>query len=121
MKLPRSEVDKTIDSRDITDAYQDFNEYSGCVEVRIEMGEEGTERWRQITSENIGKAVAIVIDNVVASAPIVQDEIAGGKAVILIGSATDEDVLGEAYLLTKLLNAQRLPVSIWIIDERLVY
>ena len=60
----------------ITDARQDFSQVGGN-EISMTMNTEGARDWKQITGANVGKCIAIVMDNVVYSAPVVNGEIAG--------------------------------------------
>lgn len=65
---------------------------NGGREVRIDMDEIGAARWLIGSRQSIGKQVAIVIDDSVYSAPVVQSEIAGGRASIHLGDAGDAEV-----------------------------
>lgn len=88
---------------------------SGKPVISLQFTKEGGEKFEKITSENIGKPLAIILDNEVISAPIVQESISGGQAVIS-GDFTLED----AKRLSLQLNAGALPVSINLVEERTV-
>ncbi len=80
--------------------------------VSINMNTEGTRRWARMTKENIGRQIAIVINNVVYSFPIVQSAIEGGRSQIS-GNFTIE----EAADLASLLNAGNMPkILVKVID-----
>jgi SecD/SecF fusion protein len=79
------------------------------------MNQEGAETWRRLTSENIGKSIAITLDGFVYSFPTVQGEIAGGRSSIS-GSFTVE----EAKDLANKLEAGKLPAPAKIVEEAIV-
>ena len=81
-------------------------------QVLLEFNDEGADIFKEITSRNIGKILAIYIDNIPISAPVVQDEISGGKAQIS-GSFT----VDEAKELARNLQAGALPVPITLISQ----
>lgn len=83
--------------------------------VELTFNEEGAKLFAQLTKANIGKQVAIFLDGVPISAPTVNEEITGGKAVIS-GSFTVE----EARTLVGRLNAGALPVPITLAGTSVV-
>ena len=74
----------------VTDARQDFGQQND-VEVTIQMNAEGAKIWKRLTGENIGRQIAIVLDDYVYSYPNVNDEIAGGRSSISGGGMTIEE------------------------------
>ena len=82
-------------------------------QVAIEFNEAGAIKFAKITKANIGKPLSIFLDEMLVSAPTVQQEIIGGNAVIT-GQFSPE----EAKNLTIQLNAGALPVPISILEER---
>ena len=84
-------------------------------QVAIEFTAEGSEKFAAVTKRNIGKPLAIFLDSQPVEAPTVQQEIIGGSAVIT-GSFTAE----QAKNLSIQLNAGALPVSIEILQQRLI-
>lgn len=84
-------------------------------QVSIEFNPEGATKFAEITKRNVGKPLAIFLDNQFISAPTVQQEILGGNAVISGNFST-----GEAKALSIQLNAGALPVPIEIIEQRLI-
>src|SRR3989344_4679037 len=82
-------------------------------QVAIEFTPEGASKFAEITKRNVGKPVAIFLDDQLVSAPTVQQEIIGGNAVIT-GQFTTE----EAKNLSIQLNAGALPVPIKILEQR---
>ena len=99
----------------ITDARQDYDQ-NGRVEVSIQMNRDGATKWRHLTGSNIGRQVAIVLDNYVYSYPVVNDEIAGGRSQISGGDMTVE----EAQDLANILKVGQLPAPVRIIEENVV-
>lgn len=97
----------------ITDAGSDMRE--GQVKVLMQMDDEGARIWSRVTGANIGKPIAIVLDNVVYSAPNVQNKIDGGSSEI--SGSRD---MQEANLLAIVLKAGALPAPVKIIQEQIV-
>lgn len=108
-----------LDGSAIVGADQDFD-MKGSVEVRMQMNAEGAQVWKVMTGDNIGKAVAIVLDELVYSAPIVQSEIAGGRSSITLGTGDLNKQIQEAEDLANILKAGALPAPARIIDETVV-
>lgn len=92
-----------------------FDQTTGEPVVGIEFDEAGAEKFADLTSKNIGKPLAILLDNQVVTAPIVQDQITGGQAQISGGFDTNT-----ARNLAIQLNAGALPVSVKLIEEKTV-
>ncbi|MBR3732961.1 MAG: protein translocase subunit SecDF [Bacteroidaceae bacterium] len=86
-----------LEGNAITDAKADFDQY-GKPEVSMSMNNDGARVWANLTKNNIGKAVAIVLDGVVYSAPNVMNEINGGNSQIT-GNFTTEDTKDLANVL----------------------
>ena len=99
----------------IVDARQDYDP-NGRVEVTIQMNSEGAKAWKRLTGENIGRQVAIVLDDYVYSYPVVNDEIPGGRSSISGGDMTVE----EAQDLANILKAGKLPAPARILEENVV-
>jgi SecD/SecF fusion protein len=99
----------------IVDARQDFDQ-NGRVEVTIQMNSVGAKIWKRLTGENIGRQIAIVLDNYVYSFPNVNDEIPNGRSSITGGGMTVE----EAKDLANILKAGKLPASAHIVEEEVV-
>ncbi len=71
-----------MDGKYITDARPDNDQYTGEFEVSMSMNAEGAKKWANLTRENVQKSIAIVLDEVVYSAPNVNEEIKGGSSSI---------------------------------------
>jgi SecD/SecF fusion protein len=98
----------------VANAAQDFDE-RGRVAIKMNMDKVGTSIWAKITSKNIGKPVAIVLDNIVYSAPNVNDAITTGNSQIS-GSYS----LKTAQDLAEILESGKLPAPAKIVQEQLV-
>jgi SecD/SecF fusion protein len=99
----------------ITDARQDYGQ-NNQVEVTIQMNAEGAKAWKRLTGENIGKQIAIVLDDYVYSYPVVNGEIPNGRSSISGGGMTIE----EAQDLANILKAGKLPAPARILEEQVV-
>ncbi|MFD2784215.1 protein translocase subunit SecDF [Hymenobacter rubripertinctus] len=99
----------------VSDARGDFDQLSGRAEVSMQMNPNGARQWQRLTAANIGRQVAIVLDDYVYSAPVVQTEIAGGNSSIS-GNFTIE----EAQDLANVLKAGKLPAPTRIVEEAVV-
>jgi SecD/SecF fusion protein len=104
-----------LDGGAIADARQDFGQFNGKPEISMRMNAEGAQTWRRLTSENVGKSIAIVLDNYVYSFPTVQGEIAGGNS-----SITGNFEINEAKDLANILKAGKLPAPAKIVEEAIV-
>ena len=98
----------------VNDARQTFDEV-GQPAVDMSMDPTGARKWAKITRENINNRIAIVLDNYVYSAPVVNQEIPNGKSVIS-GSFTME----EAKDLANILKAGSLPAPTRIVEEAII-
>ena len=98
----------------ITSAKDDFDQM-GHPSVSMEMNSDGARRWSQITKMNIGKAVAIVLDDAVYSAPRILTQIDGGRSQIT-GNFTIEDTKD----LANTLNSGKMPAPTRIVQEEVV-
>ena len=101
----------------IVNAKDDFSQGLGKSEpvVSMQMNTEGTRIWANLTKMNIGRAIAIVLDDVVYSAPRVNDEITGGNSQIS-GSFTPS----ETKDLANTLNSGKMPAPTRIVQEQVV-
>jgi len=87
----------------------------GSPQVSLEFDDEGRQLFAEITRRNVGRQVAILIDGIIISAPVVQEEIPEGNAVI-----SGDFTVDEAKELARNLNAGALPVPIELISRQTV-
>ncbi len=98
---------------DLNKSQVQFDPNTGEPVVGLEFSDEGARKFGEITSRNVGKPVAIFLDEVPVTIPLVREKITTGKAVIS-GEFTTE----EAKLLATQLNAGALPIPIKIVEQR---
>ena len=99
----------------ITSSKDDFEPTTGRPCVSMQMNSDGARRWSQITKQNIGKAVAIVLDDAVYTAPRILTQIDGGNSQIT-GNFTIEDTKD----LANTLNSGKMPAPTRIVQEEVV-
>jgi SecD/SecF fusion protein len=98
----------------ITDARQVFDD-RGKPAVSMQMNSSGARAWKKVTANNIGRRIAITLDNYVYSAPVVNTEIPGGSSQI-----TGNFTIEEAKDLANILNAGSLPAPVKIVEEAII-
>jgi SecD/SecF fusion protein len=104
-----------LDGDVITDARVEFGQTQASAEVTMAMNAEGARIWARLTRDNIGRSVAIVLDDLVYSAPRVNQEIPGGRSQI-----TGDFTIAEAQDLANVLRSGALPAPARIIQEAIV-
>lgn len=105
-----------LSGKNLKDAYVDYQSQGiGSPQIALRFDDEGTRLFAEITKRNIGKPVAIFLDDEIISQPTVQAEIVGGQAVIT-GNFTPE----EANTLVKRLNEGALPIPITLVSQQSV-
>ena len=104
-----------LDGGSIVDASPQYSQTGGSAEVDMVMNTTGSNVWARLTKANIGKSIAIVLDNVVYSAPTVQTEITGGRSQI-----TGNFDITEATDLANVLKSGKLPAPARIIQDTVV-
>lgn len=114
LKVTSSDGRARLEGDVVTDAKDDFDEH-GRPRVSMTMNSEGAREWAALTKANVGKAIAIVLDGVVYSAPRVDREISGGQSIIS-GNFTIEDTKD----LANTLKSGRMPAPAKIVQEEVV-
>ena len=115
LKVTQSNGRAPLEGDVITDARDEFNSVTGRPTVNMEMNSDGARRWAALTKANVGRAIAIVLDGVVYSAPRVNSEITGGSSEIS-GNFTIEDTKD----LANTLKSGRMPAPARIVQEDIV-
>jgi len=112
-----------LDGSVIVDASQQYD-MAGNVEVEMVMNSQGARTWKDITAEAASqqpkRSVAVVLDDYVYTAPVVQGEIPTGRSSISIGAGNRNEQIQEALDLANLLKAGALPAPANIVDESIV-
>ncbi|MBW1847727.1 MAG: protein translocase subunit SecD [Deltaproteobacteria bacterium] len=99
----------------LKDARVQFDNQTGSALVNLELDSKGARIFAKVTEENVGKRLAIILDNKVHSAPVINERIPGGRARITGQFTTDE-----AHDLAIVLRAGALPAPVNILEERTV-
>jgi SecD/SecF fusion protein len=114
VKTKNAEGEAELEGEHITQASQGFDE-KGKPDIVFDMDNVGARLWASLTKRNVGKPVAIVLDNTVYSAPNVINEITGGNS-----SITGNFTLEEAQDLSNILKTGKLPAPAKIVQEQVV-
>ena len=102
-----------LTGKDLTSALVDFDPSTGVPQIALDFTAEGERKFEEITGRNVGKPLAIFLDDVLLTAPTVQQKIVGGNAVI-----TGDFSLEDARLIVAQLNAGALPTPISVLERR---
>ncbi|MBZ9577569.1 protein translocase subunit SecD [Patescibacteria group bacterium] len=108
-------ISTTLTGKYLERADLGFNQQTGVPLISLQFNDEGAEIFEQLTSQNVGKILAIFIDGIPISTPVVQEAISGGRAQI-----TGDFTVEEAKELVRNLNAGALPVPIKLISQQTV-
>jgi len=103
------------DGSDLTDAQPAFDPQTHEPMVSFKFNLRGAQRFGQATSENVGRRMAIVLDNVIQSAPVIRSAITGGT-----GQITGNFTVKDANDLSVLLRAGALPAKLTVVERRVV-
>jgi preprotein translocase subunit SecD len=106
----------------ITDAQVAVDNRSGVPEVyvAITFSPAGADRFEQITGENINRRFAIILDDVINSAPVIRSKIGGGRASITMGAGDQDQQLNSARKLEMVLRSGALPAPIQLSNESVI-
>lgn len=104
----------------LDDAFVGYDQY-GAPQVSLHFNTAGAAKFADLTGNNVGRQMAIVLDKVVKSAPNIRDRIAGGQATISLGGGRDRtQMMEEAKMISTALRAGALPASLEQLEERRV-
>lgn len=104
----------------LDDAFVGYDQY-GAPQVSLQFNSAGATKFADLTGNNVGKQMAIVLDKVVKSAPSIRDRISGGQAVVTLGGGRDRNqMMDEAKMISTALRAGALPASLEQLEERRV-
>ncbi len=115
IKVTSRDGQAPLDGAAIADARQDFGQFKNSPEISMRMNADGAKTWKRLTGENVGKAIAIVLDDMVYSYPNVMGEIPNGNS-----SITGNFEINEAKDLANILKAGKLPAPARIVEEAVV-
>ncbi|MEZ5171920.1 MAG: protein translocase subunit SecDF, partial [Bacteroidia bacterium] len=114
IKVPRDGKPR-LTGEFVTDARLSFGQLNNKPEVSMSMNGEGAGIWKRMTGENVGKSIAIVLDDYAYSFPTVQGEIAGGNS-----SISGNFTIKEAEDLSNILNSGKMDAPARIVEEAVV-
>ncbi|MDO7788857.1 protein translocase subunit SecD [Desulforamulus aquiferis] len=115
LEFKTEEGQTILTGADLKNAIESKDSLSGQVEVALELNAEGTRKFAEATSANVGRRIAIILDGQVLQNPMVQEPITGGKARI-----TGYADLPEAHTVAVLLKSGALPLKTEVIEKRTV-
>ena len=104
-----------MDGSSVATAQENYSQNGASAEVNLTMTSNGTSQWAQLTGQNVGKPIAIVLDGLVYSAPNVNGKIEGGNSVI-----TGNFTIQEAQDLANVLKSGKVPAPARIIQDQVV-
>ena len=106
----------------ITDAQRAIDQKSGVPEVyvAITFSPAGSDRFEQITGDNINRRFAIILDDTINSAPVIRSKIGGGRASITMGAGDPDQQLKSAEKLEMVLRSGALPAPIQLSNESII-
>jgi preprotein translocase subunit SecD len=114
------ETGNNLGGESLKDANVGFGQY-GDPEVHLSFSPSGAKKFEDLTGNNIGRLMAIVLDDIVYSAPSIHTKIAGGSAVITLGGGRDhQGMMSEANMISMALRAGSLPARLEQLEERTV-
>ncbi|HWN67816.1 MAG TPA: protein translocase subunit SecD [Haliangium sp.] len=96
----------------ISDAYKYWDPTTNRPAVLVVFNRYGGRRFGDMTSKNVGKKMAIILDETVNSAPVIQDAITGGRSTITMGGSTNQQIEREADDLVSVLKTGSLPAPL---------
>ena len=119
-KIPFLLEKSDVGGDDLRDAFISVGEMNQP-EVSINFNPDGARKFAKLTGENIGRSLAIVLDDTVYSAPNIQSKIPNGRGRITLGSgATYDEIMSEARTIAMALRAGALPAKLVQLEERTV-
>ena len=115
IKVERTDGKAPLDGSVISDARASYSQNGADAEVSMSMNSNGITEWAQLTADNIGKCIAIVLDGYVYSAPVVRQKIEGGNS-----SISGNFTIQEAQDLANVLKSGKVPAPARIIQDTVV-
>ncbi len=107
--------DSRLTGDNLVDAQQSYNAQQNQVIVSFQLDSQGSRKFADLTRENVGKPFAMVLDNKVISAPVINEEISGGR-----GQISGNFTIQSANDLAVLMRAGALPASLNIMEEKTI-
>jgi preprotein translocase subunit SecD len=113
-------TDSGLSGSDLDDSFVSFDQYGSPI-VSLRFNSVGAVKFKDLTTQYVGKSMAIVLDRVIKSAPRINEPIAGGSAQITLGGGRDRNkMMDEAKMISTSLRAGALPAALEQLEERRV-
>ncbi len=113
-------TDSGLSGSDLDDSFVSFDQYGSPI-VSLRFNSVGAVKFKDLTTQYVGKSMAIVLDRVIKSAPRINEPIAGGSAQITLGGGRDRTkMMDEAKMISTSLRAGALPAALEQLEERRV-
>lgn len=109
-----------ITGEDLQDAAVRIDQQNNRPYVGITFKASGSKRFEELTEKNVGKRMAVILDGNVYTAPVINQKIAGGNAMITLGNGDYNALLGQAKDIALVLRAGALPVQLDFEEQRVV-
>ena len=121
IRMPYLLESKTqVTGDDLQDAQVQIDSENRRPNVGFSLNPRGAVAFDKLTAESIGRRMAIVLDGIVHSAPVIQSRIGGGRGQITLGRGGEEDLMKEAKDLAIVLRAGALPAQLDFLEQRVV-
>lgn len=116
------EKDALVTGEDLQDARYSYDPQTNLPEVNFQLTPTGASKFEKATGANVGKFMAIILDNNVHSAPRIREKIGGGSARIEMGSSgrSPDEILKEAKDTSLVLRSGALPAKLQFLEERVI-
>ena len=116
------EKDALVTGEDLQDARYSYDPQTNLPEVNFQLTPVGATKFEKATGANVGKFMAIILDNNVHSAPCIRERIGGGSARIEMGSSgrSPDEILKEAKDTSLVLRSGALPARLQFLEERVI-
>ena len=109
-----------VTGKDLRDAQVSLDQENHAPIVSFELNASGARTFEKLTGEHRGERLAIVLDNVIHSAPVIQSQIGGGRGQITLGRGGGDERLKEAKDLAIVLRAGALPAQLELLEQRVI-
>ncbi len=113
-------TDAMMGGDSLDNAYSTYDPQDNSPQVAFQFNDKGGREFGELTTQHTKELMAIILDGVVQSAPQIRGPITGGSGVIQLGEGNYQDLLKEANILSMVLRSGALPVTLDLVEERVV-
>ena len=107
-----------VEGKDVKEATTEPDQKNGGMHVKLDFKTEGAQKFEEATGRLAGKRIGIFLDNMLISAPMVNERITGGNGIITMGGTDTKANLAEAKDLAETINAGALPFELKAIEKK---